>query len=111
MAKSPPNQDNNFEQVEGYQEFVRDVTKVHPLPKSEVRQRLNALIKSSLEEAVRNSEDKTLKFASAMVDLFKDRPYQVEYVIRQLDPDRYRKSYKDVKISLRATLAKDQEKQ
>jgi hypothetical protein len=65
---------------------------------------LGTFIQAHTEDAERRAEDKSLDYARTFVDLFKDRPDQVEYVLRHLNGERYRKDHKGVKVELRKAL-------
>lgn len=56
------------------------------------------------EASIRDeAEDKALRYAHSFLDIFKDTPDQLGYVLKHLDGEHYRK-HKATKITLRAEL-------
>lgn len=51
-----------------------------------------------------DAEDKALKYAKSVTNLFHQHPDQLAYILRLLEGDRYRREHKDVKVSLRTQL-------
>lgn len=62
------------------------------------------LHQADVDRAVEEAEDKALKYAYKFLDIFKQSPDQMGYVLKNLDGEHYRK-HKNTKITLRAAAA------